>query len=118
MPTMLKKPCAHPGCPEVVSGDRCEAHKIEKRKQYDQARNKEWQHLYNARWRRERSAYLMSHPLCAHCLAVGRVTAAVILDHVIPHKGNVKLFWDKSNRQGLCAKCHNVKTYQEGAFGK
>jgi 5-methylcytosine-specific restriction protein A len=43
---------------------------------------------------------------------------AIVVDHIIPHKGNYKLFWDKSNWQSLCKSCHDKKTAREdGAFG-
>lgn len=66
-----------------------------------------WQQLYNARWRRERLRHLAKHPLCVHCLELGKVAAATVVDHVTPHKGNLLLFWDPKNRQSLCAPCHD-----------
>lgn len=38
---------------------------------------------------------------------------AEITDHVIPHRGNSKLFWDVKNLQSLCFSCHNKKTALE-----
>jgi 5-methylcytosine-specific restriction enzyme A len=32
------------------------------------------------------------------------------VDHIIPHKGNQKLFWDTKNWQSLCEMHHNRKT--------
>lgn len=32
---------------------------------------------------------------------------ATVVDHIKPHRGNQKLFWDKENWQSLCTKCHN-----------
>lgn len=44
--------------------------------------------------------------------------AASVVDHIIPHKGNDDLFWDMSNHQALCKKCHDIKTATEdGGFG-
>jgi len=46
------------------------------------------------------------------------VTAALVVDHIQPHKGNDDLFWDASNWQSLCEACHNLKTATEdGGFG-
>ena len=28
------------------------------------------------------------------------------LDHIIPHRGDRKLFWDRDNWQALCKSCH------------
>jgi 5-methylcytosine-specific restriction protein A len=32
------------------------------------------------------------------------------VDHVVPHKGDSVKFWDESNHQALCTRCHNRKT--------
>jgi 5-methylcytosine-specific restriction protein A len=40
------------------------------------------------------------------------------VDHIVPHKGDMRLFWDPRNHQGLCERCHNSKTAREdGGFG-
>ena len=62
---------------------------------------------YGYRWQRAREAYLREHPLCVMCQAEGRVTAATVVDHVVPHRGDERLFWDRGNWQGLCARCHS-----------
>lgn len=41
------------------------------------------------------------------CLADGRTTAASVVDHKIPHKGDDALFWDETNHQSLCKPCHD-----------
>lgn len=65
---------------------------------------------YNAEWRRARKTYLQLHPLCAECLKEGRLTPATVIDHIMPHRGDQRLFWDEQNWQPLCAACHNKKT--------
>lgn len=63
---------------------------------------------YGSRWRKARAAYLTKHPLCVMCEAQGRVTAATVVDHIVPHRGDSALFWDSANNwQALCAPCHN-----------
>ena len=58
-----------------------------------------------------RDQYRREHPLCVHCLAVGRVTAWQELDHIVPlHKGGTDT---PSNRQGLCKECHAIKTLED-----
>jgi 5-methylcytosine-specific restriction protein A len=32
-----------------------------------------------------------------------------VVDHIKPHKGDQRLFWDKSNLQTLCKTCHDSK---------
>ena len=41
-----------------------------------------------------------------------------MVDHIIPHKGNLELFWDEDNLQALCKPCHDRKTAKEGRWGK
>ena len=62
---------------------------------------------YGGKWQRERLAYLHQNPLCVMCQAEGRVTAASVVDHIVPHKGDPKLMWDRGNWQSLCAPHHN-----------
>jgi len=40
------------------------------------------------------------------CSASGRVTPATVADHVIPHRGEERLFWS-GELQSLCATCHS-----------
>jgi 5-methylcytosine-specific restriction protein A len=72
---------------------------------------------YGPRWRRARAAFLAQHPLCAACQAQGRVMPATVVDHLVPHRGAAVLFWDERNWQGLCKRCHDAKTAQEGRWG-
>ncbi|UUZ97403.1 HNH endonuclease [Paenibacillus sp. P25] len=32
-----------------------------------------------------------------YCERNGRLTPTIEVDHIIPHKGNKQLFWDKGN---------------------
>ena len=46
------------------------------------------------------------------------MTAATVVDHIIPAKGSPELFWDEANWQPLCKYHHDAKTAREdGAFG-
>ena len=65
---------------------------------------------YGSRWQKARLSFLAEHPLCAECDKQGQVTEATVVDHIVPHRGDLTLFWDMSNWQALCARCHNAKT--------
>jgi 5-methylcytosine-specific restriction protein A len=68
-----------------------------------------------------RLGYLARHPLCADPFGVHgvRVVAATEVDHIVPHKGDMTLFWNAANWQGLCKDCHSRKTATEdGGFGR
>ena len=72
------------------------------------------QHMYNnKRWRKMRARQLALFPLCKMCQQKNKTTPATVADHVIPHGGNVILFWSHANLQSLCHACHNVKTNTE-----
>lgn len=80
--------------------------------------NRPWQHLYNtARWIKGRVIFLAHNPLCVYCLEVGKTTPATVVDHIKPHKGDEKLFFDPNNRQGLCKRCHDSDKALEESRG-
>ena len=57
---------------------------------------------------RLRERVLRADPLCAACMAAGRIRPATDLDHIVPiFKGGTD---DDENLQGLCAECHAEKT--------
>ncbi len=66
---------------------------------------------YGYKWQKAREHFL-SQPrnvLCVMCEADGRVKAASVVDHVVPHRGDLKLFWDRKNWQPLCKPCHDSR---------
>lgn len=77
---------------------------------------------YTADWDKRSAAFKRQFPLCgmrpnrqapvmSECHAENRATAATETDHVVPHRGDHRLFWDwVNNWQSLCAKCHGRKT--------
>ena len=80
------------------------------------ARRNAYQRGYDHRWRKERAAFLAVNPWCA-LQGDGCTKLAEVVDHIIPHKGDVRLFNDKNNLQPLCAHCHNVHKAMEEAVG-
>lgn len=62
---------------------------------------------YGHAWAKAREGHLRSHPFCAMCEAEGRLTRAVVVDHVKPHRGDQGLFWDRNNWQSLCVPHHS-----------
>ena len=73
-------------------------------------RRKTAQRGYGGKWQAARKEFLAHHALCVHCLTAGKVTAASEVDHVVPHRGDMNMFWDKANWQALCKRCHSRKT--------
>lgn len=73
---------------------------------------------YGYRWQKFRRAWLAQHPLCVMCRNEGRVTAATDVDHVVPHRGDMRRFW-AGPFQSLCHAHHSEKTAREdGGFGR
>ncbi|GAC40847.1 HNH endonuclease signature motif containing protein [Paenibacillus popilliae] len=113
----LKKFCRKTGCNNLTTDIYCEAHKVS-RYSYDKHRESAAKRGYDHRWRKGRLKFLQKHPLCKHCFDAGKLTGATVVDHILPHKGDRKLFWNRKNWQGLCDSCHSVKTAKEdGGFG-
>ncbi len=120
MPWKPKHYCVFPGCTtRIESGQsRCLEHKLFLQSQYDHRRGTSTERGYNARWRRLRQWWLNAHPLCELCRKGGILTAAVLVDHIQPHRGDQILLYDPANLQSLCTTCHNRKTAMEdGGLG-
>ena len=108
MPKRPKRPCRYPGCPNLCeSGTYCPEHSAESP---DRLRGSATERGYVAKWRRARKRFLQRHPLCANCLSQGVLTPATVVDHIVPHRGDHRLFWDEQNWQPLCKACHDRKT--------
>lgn len=72
---------------------------------------------YTSRWDKAATTFKRDNPLCLGCEAVDRVELAKVVDHIIPHKGDQTLFWDKGNWQSCCERHHDiVKQYLERQF--
>ena len=108
-----KRPCSYPGCNQLTTERFCEVHKRQERQRLDERRGSSSERGYTYRWRLARQTYLAKNPLCVMCEKEGRLTAANVIDHIIPHKGDKELFWDRSNWQSLCKRHHDIKTATE-----
>lgn len=123
MPMAAPRPCTYPGCNELVrGGGRCARHVSQVRQEQDEQRGSARERGYTRAWEKARAAWLRKHPLC-QCDECddGRkaITPATVVDHRIPHKGDMRLFWDSSNWQSMAQACHNRKTAREdGGFGR
>ncbi len=80
------------------------------RKRHEDQRGTAHERGYDARWKEARLQFIGEHPLCVECESGGRLEAASVVDHVVPHRGDVSLFWDIANWQSLCKRCHDRKT--------
>lgn len=76
--------------------------------EYDHDRGSAHSRGYDRRWTDASAAYREHHPLCVGCAAVGRLTPTALVDHVVPHQGDMKLFWCTDNWQSTCRPHHDV----------
>jgi len=73
---------------------------------YDTNRPTARQRGYDVRWQHAAKAFLAmpGHRLCA--CGCGRV--ANMVDHIVPHRGDMRLFWDRTNWQPMASSpCHS-----------
>lgn len=77
---------------------------------------------YGWRWVKARAAYLAAHPLCVYHARDGMAAEATVLDHIVPHQGNMAStgngFWNSANWQGLCKRCHDSVKAREEAVAR
>lgn len=121
MPSAAPRPCTYPGCGQLVSDGtgRCSKHAAQRLQ--DRHRGSSTQRGYGYRWQQASKGYLAQHPLC-QCPECDegrkRLRLASVVDHKIPHRGDMNLFWDRSNWQAMDKACHDKKTATEdGGFG-
>lgn len=112
MPRKPLSPC--PKHPSILLdvGDKCPECCVI-RKRYDKYRGSPTVRGYGYKWQKLRNWYIHEYPLCVECMIHGRTTAAQVVDHIVPHKGNERLLYDVNNLQSLCKQCHDRKTATE-----
>ena len=71
----------------------------------------------NTQWKKLRETYLKNNPLCADCLAKGKITPATSVHHIkSPFKNgeiNYGLLLDYDNLMSLCHECHGERHAEE-----
>lgn len=101
--------CCEPGCRTLIrNASRCEQHARKTRSRSKQSQ--ESQLLYDWKWRQASLRFRQQHPLCAECEREGKTTPSQCVDHIVPHRGNLELFWNEENWSALCDGHHRSKT--------
>jgi 5-methylcytosine-specific restriction protein A len=129
VPARPKSICRAPGCGKLIDAPgHCDKHKKAVRQQQDERRGTAAERGYDSKWAKARMYYLRKHPLCVYCQRDNRLTAATVVDHIVPHKlkealdsGDEQriaharaLFWDSANNwQALCKPCHDGRKQAE-----
>jgi 5-methylcytosine-specific restriction protein A len=105
MPSAAPRVCQ---CGNVVESGvvcACRSAAIRERKaRFDAKRPSAFQRGYDTKWAQARKEFLAINPRCSYpsCNAF-----AVLVDHRTPHRGDMRIFWDRSKWQGLCLHHHN-----------
>lgn len=113
MPRKPRTPCSVPGCPELTSGGRCEAHRREDTAIRKAAGNAAYS---TSRWQRVRKAFLYKHPWCNLC----GVQATVADHYPLSRRQLLARGVDPDtpiHLRPLCAPCHNKETAQHQPGG-
>ena len=112
MPYKAKRPCKHPGCPNLTDRDYCREHLKEYNYEYNHYhRAPDTNSRYGAAWRKIRARYVEQHPLCELCLKNGRVVPVEEVHHIVPlADGGTN---DFANLMSLCKSCHSAITLGE-----
>lgn len=120
------RPCATPRCSNLVERGHCPLH----RKQKEKDRGSSFERGYDKAWSAYSLSFREAYPLCgmrpnnlppvmSQCYQAGRPTPVLgtthgrpngVVDHVVPHRGDQRLFHDPNNHQSLCWQCHSRKT--------
>jgi 5-methylcytosine-specific restriction protein A len=118
MPRSAKIPCRHGGCRALLDKPGfCDKHRKEVFKQQRQVLTEdklEHDRFYRrVQWRNVRALQLSLSPLCCECRKLGKLTPAVVVDHIIERsKGGAD--YDMNNLRSVCTSCHNRLTRQGG----
>lgn len=96
-------PCGH----RVPSGGLCPCQR-KRKAEADKARPSARERGYDTKWDKERAAFLKAHPKCCLC-----PSPATVVDHKVPHRGDQKLFWSRSNWQPMCTPCHSSRKQRQ-----
>ncbi len=82
MPHKPLTTCKHPGCPKLIAATFCEENK------HLHERASASERGYDHRWRAARKKYLKEHPFCVKCQQKNKLVKAVVVDHIVPHRGD------------------------------
>lgn len=111
---MVARPCAYPGCSELVKKGYCDKHQriIDHDRAKANVAKAAIHRLYDRRWGKRRVAQLSQQPWCEECIKHGQYTPATDVHHVERHRGDRRLF-DASALISLCHQCHSRITISQ-----
>lgn len=113
MPRIPGAQCAQYGCKNDAAPGSiyCKAHAPAVR--VTEAREKFNAPYKSQAWGAIRARTLTENPLCVACMSAGRVSLASHVDHVFPWQLWGREAFTRNLFQGLCPKCHGIKSAEE-----
>jgi 5-methylcytosine-specific restriction enzyme A len=79
----------------------------------------DWNAWYKSRrWKKLRLKHLKKEPYCQCPHHKGKMVEGNVVDHIKPHKGDTRLFWDENNLQTLTKPCHDKFKQSEERGGR
>ena len=115
MPRKPKRPCSHPGCPNLTDGRFCEEHAKLVNQNYEKyERDPQSKRRYGRAWKRIRDKYVSLHPFCELCYEKG----VLVETEEVHHKKKLSDggTHDKENLIALCKSCHSRIHAEQGRF--
>lgn len=115
MPRKPKRPCSHPGCPNLTEERFCEEHAKLVNQNYEKyERNSQTKRRYGRAWKRIRDRYVALHPFCELCYEKG----ILVETEEVHHKKKLSDggTHDKENLIALCKSCHSRVHAEQGRF--
>lgn len=95
-------------CQKIIpAGERCECQvKADRARKarHDRRRPSARERGYTVEWEHARAEYLVAN---SHCQHEGCGAPATIVHHIKPHKGHMRLFWNRANWMPVCQPCHD-----------
>jgi 5-methylcytosine-specific restriction protein A len=109
------KVCSSPGCPTLTRTTYCRKHTRDKRRASDRRRPNARQRGYDSHWRKTRSDFLRTYPVCQH--PEGCLAPATDVHHLDGQGPKGPQGHDWLNLQGLCHSHHSQATAREQPGG-
>lgn len=103
----VKAPWACKCGKRIADGHPCPCCSTARKRAYESQRPSARARGYDSKWDRERGVFLAANPWCVKCAAYGTKTPATVVNHIIPHKMDLRLFWNRRNWEAVCGPCHN-----------
>lgn len=99
--------------PQIKRINHLTAERVQQPKRKPSGSDEEIARYNSLAWRTLRDSIIRREPLCRECKRKGLITQATVVDHIERARANPERFYDESNLQPLCSRCHNRKSAKE-----